>query len=84
MGSNNPDFINSVYRSNSNKFLISGDEEKKVNIYNYPCIRDKPLVKRYQAHSEAVNRVVFNHNDTIAVSAGRDKCLIVWKIINDI
>ena len=81
MGSNNPDFINCVYRSNNNSYLISGDEEKRVNLYCYPCLKDKPLVKRYKAHSGSVNRIIFNHNDTLVISIGeQDKTVLVWKV----
>jgi len=83
MGSNNPNFINSVYTSNSKQYLVTGDEDKRVNLYYYPCLRDKPNVRRYKAHSEHVKKVLFNHNDTLVISIGSsDKTILVWKVVD--
>jgi hypothetical protein len=46
-GCTDPNYINSVSISNSKTIIASGDDDNFLNIYNYPCIRDNPEVKKY-------------------------------------
>ncbi len=46
-GSTDPNYINSVSVSNSKTMIASGDDDNLLNIYNYPCLRDNPEMKRY-------------------------------------
>jgi hypothetical protein len=47
MGSTDSGFINCVARSNNKKLVASGDDDRYVNLYNYPCLSDNPKVKSY-------------------------------------
>jgi hypothetical protein len=47
MGSSDPNFVNSTARSNSQKYLITGDDDNYLNIFNYPPIKDNSLAKSY-------------------------------------
>jgi WD40 repeat protein len=89
MGSTDSNFIQTVVRSNNKKLVASGDDDRFVNIYNYPCLSDNQKVKSYQyyiynfsGHSEPVTKLLFNHDDTKLISfAGMDKSIIIWEII---
>lgn len=47
MGSTDSGFINCVTRSYNKKLLCSGDDDRFLNLYNYPCISESPNVKSY-------------------------------------
>ena len=47
MGSTDPNFINTVALSNNKKLIASGDDDKCLNLYRYPCYKDNPETKRY-------------------------------------
>jgi hypothetical protein len=47
MGSTDPNFINTVALSNSKKLIVSGDDDKCLNLFRYPCLSDNPKIKRY-------------------------------------
>lgn len=47
LGSTDPNYINTVSRSKSKKYIISGDDDKLLNIYNFPVISDSSKCKSY-------------------------------------
>lgn len=47
MGSTDPNFINCLEKANYKKVLVSGDDDRHINVYNYPCLKDNPKVKKY-------------------------------------
>ena len=88
LGSTDPNFINCVARGNLNRIMASGDDDKFINIYNYPCISDNASALShwyinyyFSGHSDEVSKIVFNSNDTKLISIAReDKSVIIWSI----
>lgn len=77
----NPDFtdINTVTRSNNQKFLVTGDDDGHVNLYNYPCPVPKSKHVACKGHSSHVTRTRFSFDDSFVYSTGGgDKSAIVW------
>ena len=71
--------INTVERSNNEKYVISGDDWGLVNIYRYPC-RENAKAIALRGHSEHVVRVKFSKDDSYIVSVGgQDKAIMLWK-----
>jgi len=82
MGSVNPGYINSVSRSYDKRFIATGCDDSYLNIFNSPCIKDNPHVLLLSAHSEPIERIKFNHDDTKLFSiGGEDKAIICWNIV---
>lgn len=47
LGSTDPDYINSACRSNDHKYMVSGDDDRLLNIYNYPVVSDSAQCKSF-------------------------------------
>lgn len=72
--------VNSVCRSMNQKFLATGDDFGKVNLFAYPCVVPRAQHISFSGHSSHVTKVKFSYDDTYLVSTGgNDKCVISWK-----
>lgn len=72
--------VNSVCRSHNQKFLATGDDFSKVNLFAFPCVVPKAKCVSYPGHSSHVTKVKFSFDDSYLVSTGGgDKCVISWK-----
>ncbi|CAD8200325.1 unnamed protein product [Paramecium octaurelia] len=72
--------VNTVCRSNSKKYLVSGEDTQHVVLMNYPVVVPKQKRKEYIGHSSHVMRVRFTCDDNFLISVGgNDKSIIVWK-----
>lgn len=72
--------MNSVCRSWNQKFLATGDDFGKVNLFAFPCVVPKAKCISYPGHSSHVTKVKFSYDDSFLVSTGGgDKCVITWK-----
>lgn len=47
LGSTDPNYINTVACNKSKSYLISGDDDKLLNLYNYPVISESAKCKSY-------------------------------------
>ena len=72
--------VNSVCRSWNQKFLATGDDFGKVNLFAFPCVVPKAKCVSYLGHSSHVTKVKFSYDDSLLMSTGGgDKCVITWK-----
>lgn len=73
--------INSVDRSPNGKYLMTGDNFNKVNLFKYPCPRDNSLYKTYKGHAENVTSVRFSNDGNYCFSVGGlDKAIFQFEI----
>lgn len=47
LGNTDPNYINCVAKSNDNTLMISGDDDRLINIYNFPVISEHSKCKSY-------------------------------------
>ena len=81
MGSTDPDFVSCVCKANSKKIILSGDDDRLLNLYNYPTVCENPKVKRFKGHSGIIKRIVFSNDDEkIITIANEDKSVILWSL----
>mgnify|MGYP003295510095 CR=1 FL=1 len=59
MGSTDPKFISSVCKAHTKKVVCSGDDDKFLNLYNFPCISETPKVKSFKGHAGHIRRIIF-------------------------
>lgn len=72
--------VNTVCRSENQKYLATGEDSQKIKLFKYPCVKEKSQFKSYIAHSSHVTRVRFMLKDNLLVSiGGNDKTLCVWR-----
>ena len=71
-------------KQDENKLVVTGDDDAKVNLLNYPCVVKHAPRKTYGGHGAHVTNVRFfqqSDGTTAIVSAGgRDASLIVWDV----
>jgi len=80
LGSTDPNYINTVSCSKDRKYIISGDDDKLLNIYNFPVISESAKCKSFYGHAEPISNVTFTEDDKRVISiAGSDTSVIVWE-----
>ena len=71
--------VNSAHCCNKKKYLVTGDDYFKINLYRYPCLKGAKH-KEYTGHCSHVMNVRFLRNDSRVISAGGNDCSVfVWK-----
>ncbi|KAG1711816.1 hypothetical protein DVH05_009058 [Phytophthora capsici] len=71
--------VNSVDRSCNGKLLVSGDDNGKVKIFQYPCALEKASFLELRGHASHVTKVRWSIGDNYIVSiGGNDRCVFVW------
>ncbi len=76
----------------SDKIVVTGDDDGKVNIMNYPCVVKNAPRYTYRGHGAHVTNVRFyrqtdlHHEgevetENIASIGGRDRAMILWAVI---
>ena len=80
------DEVNAVDRSHEKLFneyhlLAAGDDEMKVKVYKYPCLRKGADCVVLGGHSSHVTNVKWGFEDRFLYSVGgRDGTVMVWKV----
>lgn len=71
-------------KQEENKLVVTGDDDARVNLLNYPCVVKHAPRKSYGGHGAHVTNVrFFSQSDDItavASTGGRDASLIVWEV----
>ena len=62
--------INAVDRSNSKKYLVTGDDFSKINLFRYPACHQKQIYNSYKGHSSHVTNIKFTYDDKYVISTG--------------
>ena len=71
--------INSVDRSNSRNYLVTGDDFSKVKLFKYPVCQKKQIYSAYKGHSSHVTGVKWTFDDKNIISTGGlEKSVIQW------
>lgn len=72
--------VNAVDRSRNAKFLVTGDDFGKVNLFQFPCALEKASSVELRGHASHVTNVRWAVDDAYVVSVGgNDRCVFVWK-----
>lgn len=62
--------VNSCCRSNSNKYLATGNDDSNIRLFRYPVVVEKQVHKEYKGHSSHITKVRFTYSDNYLVSTG--------------
>jgi len=74
-GHKNP--INAIAISNNQEILVSGDNQGKLNIWDW---QKKKIRYSLQAHKKAINSVAISNDNQLLATAGDDKNIRIWNL----
>ena len=78
-----PDFIDCCAINTVDGVIASGDDNGRVNIYNYPCYEETNKYRSLRGHIGHVGRLLFSEDGEHLFSfGGFDKTIIQWKRTN--
>ena len=73
--------INAVDRSNTKKYLVTGDDFSKVKLFRYPVYEKRQIYNAYKGHSSHVTNVKWSADDRFVISTGGlEKSIIQWAV----
>jgi len=74
--------VNSSCVGAAKKFVITGDDFGKVNVFNYPVIVKGSACLEGVGHSSHVTNVRFKGREEkeVVSTGGGDRCVIVWSL----
>lgn len=73
--------MNAVDRSNSGRYICSGDDFSKVRILKFPSLKKSSQAVTGNGHSSHVTNVKWDSKDEYIYSTGgEDQCVIIWKV----
>ena len=76
--------INTVDRSNSKKYIATGDDFSKVKIFDNPACQEKQIYNSYKGHSSHITGVKWSFDDKYLISTGGlEKSIIQWTNTNE-
>lgn len=71
--------INALDRSNSKKYLATGDDFSKVKLFKYPVCKPKQIYNSYKGHSSHITGVKWSYDDKLVITTGGlEKSIIQW------
>lgn len=72
--------VDSLCRSNSHEYAVTGEHFSCVKLFNYPVVFDDAPHRSYRGHSSYVTCTRFTADDRLVVSVGGgDKCVFQWR-----
>ena len=61
--------------------LATGDDDCKINLFNYPVFKKGAKSKKFIGHSSHVTNVKFSHDlTTLFTIGGSDHTILQWKV----
>ncbi|KAL0217034.1 hypothetical protein RCL1_007517 [Eukaryota sp. TZLM3-RCL] len=73
--------INTVARSNNEKYLVTGTDNGTVELFNWPVLHKHAERRLFYGHSAHLTHVSFTHDDSYIVSlGGRDCVMMMWAV----
>ena len=72
--------INACVRSHSGSVLVTGADDGKVRLYQYPCVDKKAGFVEYLGHSSHVCNARWSlYDECLLTVGGGDRCIFQWK-----
>ena len=70
--------VTAMATSHNNRFIVSGGMRGEVRVWE---IRSREMIRHLKQHTMAVTSISVASNDSEAVSASRDKTIVIWDLI---
>jgi WD40 repeat protein len=73
--------VTSIALSYNRRFVLTGGPQGEVRLWE---LRTRELISHLKEHKQKVTGIKLYHDDTLAVSASRDRCLLRWDLRNEV
>eukprot|EP01038_Epipyxis_sp_PR26KG_P004495 gene4495-6351_t len=73
--------VSALTLSNNRRFILTGGPQGEVRLWE---LRSRDLISHLKEHKQIVNAIAVFDDDTKAVSASRDRCLLRWDLKNEL
>lgn len=71
------DFINSIFLSHSEKYILSGGNDKNIKLWE---LETGKCIQTFYGHTDFIKTVSLTPDDQFALSCGNDKTLKIWNV----
>ena len=75
-----PEAVTALTISHNNRFLLTGGPAGEVRLWE---LRTRDLISHLKEHVQKVTSIVLVDDDTQAISASRDRCILRWDLKNE-
>lgn len=82
-GTSNKDFddaavgVTSMVLSHNRRFLLTGGPTGDVRLWE---LRTRDLISHLKEHKQRITRILLTKDDTVALTASRDRCILRWDL----
>ena len=73
--------INNIDTNFKHSIIATGDDDCRVNLYNYPVFKKGAKSRKYKGHCSHVTNVKFTHDLSYLISiGGEDHTILQWQV----
>lgn len=76
-----PGGLTSLVLSHNRRFILTGGSAGEVRLWE---LRSRDLISHLKEHVNKVTALALFEDDTLAVSASRDRCLLRWDLTTEV
>ena len=73
--------VSSLTLSHNHRFLLTGGPAGEVRLWE---LRSRELVSHLKEHKQNITSIVLFQDDTLALSASRDRCVLRWDLKSEV
>jgi WD40 repeat protein len=83
IGTSNKDFdemevgVTSMALSHNRRFMLTGGPTGDIRLWE---LRTRDLISHLKEHKQRITRIVLTQDDTMALTASRDRCILRWDL----
>jgi WD40 repeat protein len=73
--------VSSLVLSYNRRFILTGGPQGEVRLWE---LRTRELISHLKEHKQKITNIRLYHDDTLAVSGSRDRCMLRWDLRNEV
>lgn len=73
--------VTALALSHNRRFILTGGPQGEVRLWE---LRTRELISHLKEHKQMVNALALFDDDTMALSASRDRCILRWDLRSEV